>query len=145
MAKHWYVVANLRTAEILIETKEPNRLKLVKSLTNPLGQEKPRALVRKQSGRSVKSLGGAGVVRYSERKLQNPMDEVYTQFAKNIVAFLQKEQLKNNFSSLTVVAESKFLGKIRSSMKSDLKKSVKDWMKKDLQKIPRKELEGFLL
>lgn len=142
---HWFILASQKEARIFIKTSERKRLKLLKSLTNPLGTEKRRALVKKHAGRGVKSIGRIGSVSYSMPNRHDPHEQALIQFARELAQFLKSEKFKRNFESLTVVAEPHFLGKIKAEMRADLRKSVTKWIKKDLQKTPQKDLVGFLL
>lgn len=145
MFAHWYVVANQKKIRVFTEVPERNRLKLLKSLINPLGEEKRKSLVKKEAGHGIKSLGRVGVARYTENKRHDPHEEAAQQFASEIADFLEHENQQKNFDSLTIVAEPRFLGKIKAAMKPRLKKLVTDWVKKDLQKTPQKELQAALL
>ena len=142
---HWFVVASQKEARVFIKTSDRKQLRLLKSLTNPLGTVKRRDLIRKKAGRGVKSIGRVGSVSYSQPKRHDPHDEAVIQFAKEISQFLESERLNKNFESLTVVAEPHLLGKIRAVMGDYLNNSVTNWIKKDLQKTPKKELADFLL
>ena len=142
---HWYAVASQKEVRIFVKTSERPQLKLLKVLTNPLGGEKRRALIKKQAGRGVKSIGHLGSVHYSQPKRHDPHEEAVIQFSKEVAQFLQSEKLRKNFDSLTIVAEPHFLGKLRTEMKPNLQSVVIDWIKKDLQKTPKKELIDFLL
>ncbi len=142
---HWFVVASQKEARIFIKTLERKRLKLLNSLVNPLGTEKRRALIRKQAGHGVKSVGHLGSVSYSLPKRHDPHEDALDQFARKLAQFLESEKLKKNFESLTIVAAPHLLGKIKAEMRADLRASVTKWIKKDLQKTPQKALVGFLL
>lgn len=142
---HWFIVASQKEARIFTKTSNRRQLKLLKTLTNPLGSEKRAALIRKQAGRGVKSIGRVGFVSYSEPKRHDPHEQAVKQFAKDISHFLESEKLKNHFDSLTVIAEPRLLGKIRKEMRSDFQELVMDWVKRDLQKTPTKKLTDFLL
>lgn len=142
---HWYIVANQKEVRIFVKESERQQLKLLKILTNPLGREKRRALIRKQAGRGVRSVGHLGSVHYSEPKRRDPHEVAVIQFAREVAQFLEKEKLKKSFKSLTVVAEPHLLGKLRTEMIGSLKASVSSWITKDLQKTPRRELVKMLL
>lgn len=141
---HWIVVSNQKEAKIFVKTNERQRLKLLEVLVNPLSGEKRSALIRKQAGRGVKSIGRICSISYSEPKRHDPLEEASIQFAKQFADFLQKEKFKNRFSSVTIVAEPRFLGKLRSVMSSKLKASVVEWIRKDLQKTPKAMLADSL-
>jgi protein required for attachment to host cells len=140
----WFVVANQREAKIFVEIPQDGKLKILKTLTNPLGFEKKRGLIRKEAGRGVKSIGRASSVHYTERKRHDPHEEAVIQFAKELCQFLQSEKLKNSFESMAVVAEPHFIGIIKAEMKVSLKKSVTNWIKKDLLKMPQEKLNSIL-
>lgn len=142
---HWFVVISQKETRIFIKTFDGKHLRVLKSLTNPLGEVKRRELIRKQAGRGVKSIGRVGSVSYSQPKRHDPHDEAIIQFAKAVCHFLKSEKLKKNFDSLTVVAEPYLLGKIKVEMSKHVLSSVTKWIKKDLQKLPQKKLADFLL
>lgn len=142
---HWFVVASQKEARVFVKTSDRKQLRMLKSITNPLGLVKRRDLIRKQAGRGIKSIGQVGSVSYSEPKRHDPHDEAVVQFAREISRFLESEKLKKNFESLTVVAEPNLLGKIRNEMKDNLRKSVTTWINKNLQKTPQIDLAEFLL
>lgn len=142
--QHWYVVANREAVKIFIQNSDLRRLKQIKELNYSLGGAKRSALVRKQAGRGMKRGGGRTLGRFSIIK-HDPKEDVAIQFARKISLFLERERARFHFGSLTVVAEPRFLGKIRKAMGSEVKKCVKTWLARDLNKTPIKELPSFLL
>jgi protein required for attachment to host cells len=102
-------------------------------------------MIRKQSGMGVKSLGHIGMARHSETKRSDPKEMASLQFAKTVSDILYKEKQKKGFASLIICAEPHFLGKLKSEMQSSVKKSVTQWIHKDLQKIPTNKLPKFFL
>ena len=141
---HWFVVGSQEEARIFVNSQKKKSLTLLKSLVNPLATEKRRDLVRKQAGTGIKSIGKRGSIHYGKPKRHDPREQADIQFAKIVAKYLDGEKVKNSFDSLTVVAEPRFLGKIRKEMSASLKGSVDLWIKKDLQKIPKKDLFEFL-
>ncbi len=157
MFGHWYIVADQRTVRIFTEkpmAARPPRaagraslrsFELVKKINNPLGKAKTRDLLHQERGIGVKSLGHFGTsARYAETKRRNPHEEAAIQFAKNVVDFLQHERIEKNFTDLTVIAEPRFLGKLRSAMNEKLERQVTRWVRKDLQKATSAQLAAFL-
>ncbi len=142
---HWYIVASQKEVRIFIKALDRKQLKLIRSITNPLGMSKRRALIRKDAGRGVKSIGRVGFVSYSQPKRHDPHEEAIIQFAKEVSQYLESERLKKNFESLTLIAEPHFLGRIKAEMSNDLLSSVTNWIRKDLQKTPQKKIADFLL
>lgn len=142
---HWYVVASQKEVRIFVKTIERQKLKLLKTLTNSLGREKKRFLIRKQAGRGVRSTGHLGSVHFSYPKRHDPHEEAVIQFTKEVVQFLNKEMLKRSFNSLSIIAEPHLLGKLKAEMKKNLKVAVTQWIGKDLQKTPKLRLNEMLV
>lgn len=65
-------------------------------------------------------------------------------FAKQLVNFLNIQHQLKNYDYLTIAAEPRFLGKIREKMKPQTEKLVKNWIQRDLLKVPIKELVEHL-
>ncbi|MGE3757206.1 MAG: host attachment protein, partial [Pseudobdellovibrionaceae bacterium] len=140
MLEHWFIIASQKTVRILIEVQGSNKFKQIKVLDNPLGRERNRALIRKQAGRGIKSMGRVATVYYSQTKRHDPHEEAALQFSREIAKFLEVEKQKKSVGSLTIVAEPHFLGKIKNSLSPDVKKIVVGWIKKDLQKKSQEDL-----
>ena len=145
MYGHWYIVASQQTARIYTETTDHTKLRVLKEFDNPLLRVSKDRLVRHDDvGHQIRGTGSLGSVRYGGERV-DPHDEAATDFAKEISQYLLKELDKKNFVSLTVVAESGFLGKLRAAMKPRVDGHVIEWMRKDLVKVPDILLPEFLL
>lgn len=142
---HWFVVASQKEARVFVGMSDDENLRLLQSLTNPLGAEKRRDLIKKKAGRGVKSIGRLASINYSTPQRSDPHEDAILQFSRQLARFLESEKHKKNFESLTIVAEPHLLGKIRTQMSDHLKHSVTNWIKKDLQKTPQKDLANYLL
>ncbi len=145
MLGHWYLVASQKSVKIFTELPHRKTLKILKIFDNPLARERNRALVRKQAGRGMKSAGRLGVLHYTETKRHEPHEMAASQFAREIAEAIKEERRLKKFEHLTVVAEPRFLGKLRSAMGPELNELVVEWVKKDLQKTPQVELKKILL
>ncbi len=148
MLGHWYLVASQKMVKVFTEVpskKSFNRLKILKTLDNPLGRERNRELVRKQAGRGVRWAGGSTSLHYTHTKRHDPHEEASLQFASQVADFLKSDKRLKNFKSLTVVAEPSFMGKLKSAMGPRLGNSVVDWIQKDLIKTPQRKLMAMLL
>lgn len=80
------------------------------------------------------------------KNFENPIPEEASSvpFAKTLIYFLTNEHRLKNFNSLTIAAEPHFLGKIKGQLKPPLNETVKNWIRKDLIKIPLKHLPDHL-
>lgn len=144
MVVHWFVVMSQKTVRILTIARDTNQLTQLKLFDNPLGRLRKHDLVKKQAGRGQKSIGRTGLIHYSESKRSDPHEEAALQFAKQITDYLEIKRQQKKFNSLTIVAEPRFIGKVRSCMSPQLKKVVKQWYKKDLLKTPQDKLVQIL-
>jgi protein required for attachment to host cells len=145
MDKHWFVVAGQKTAKIFVETGLPKKLRLLKMIKNPLGGLKRSELLRKKAGVGVKSVGGRGSVHIVHTKRHDPLEEATNQFAKEVAQYLRSENLQKHIDELTIAAESKFLGKLKSELSGAMNGLEVEWIKKDFQNTPQKELGQILL
>ena len=144
MFGHWYLVTNQKTAKVFTETTSRGRLVLLKQLENPLANVRNRDMVRRQAGMGIRS-AGVGGTPYSEKQRSDPHEEAAYQFAKEIMKFLDSEKRQKNFETITIIAEPRFLGKLRSAMSKNLSRVVLEWVQKDLLKEPLKRLTQDLL
>lgn len=145
MKQSWYVVANQKEVNIYTESGYPNKMKLVRCIMNPLANSKKSELLSHKAGMSVKSLGGAGAVFNMRVKRTDPKEAALAQFAKEISEFLNEAHENKEYESLIVAAEPHFMGKIKAAFKAPLKKSVEQWINKDLQKLSQKDLAKALM
>jgi len=74
----------------------------------------------------------------------NPHDLIAEQFARQITNFLDHEHKQGRFSELIIVAEPRFLGRVRREMSDELKKVTTGWLGKDLEKATTATLESAL-
>ena len=146
MLGHWYVVGNQLELNVYTESSQRGKLKLVKAFKNSLGKEKKSAMIRNTAGMGIVSGGrtGRGAHRYMQAQRTDPREEAALQFSREVGGYLDKMGKLKEYSSLTVVAEPKFLGKLRSSMAPATEKKVSTWLKKDLCKAPKSKLQAAL-
>lgn len=140
MFGHWFVVASQSTTRVLTEGPRKGKFRLVEIYENPLAHEKNRALSRHKPSVSVRSVGNGKSARGTSSKKIEPREEAAIQFAKQIAKELDKLRKEKRFESLTIVAEPKFLGKLRSSLSAPTTKRVVEWRGADLGKVPLTQL-----
>lgn len=141
----WFIVASQKEARVFVHSSNRKKFTLINSIENELWTTKKRDLIKREAGRGVKSMGRVGTVRYSQLKRHDPREEATVQFARELIAFLEAERHKKSFDSLIVLAEPHLLGIIRAEMSVNLSKMVTDWIKRNLQKSPEREVNEFLL
>lgn len=143
MFGHWYIVASQKNMRVYV-MEENEELRMVHLLENPLAQVRRHDLVKKTSGRGVKAAGRDFLVRFTETSRQDPLEQASLQFAKKINHFLEQERSARAYTSLSIAAEPHFLGQLRSTMRPIIMRSVRRWIRKDLQKVPVERLAFFL-
>ena len=144
MNGHWYVVASQLRLKIFTQERDTKKLKLVKTLENPLGRERSRNLHGKKPGIGIRSSSSGGGFRHSETKGLSPHEQAAVQFSRKVAKYFERAYENKDFTSLTIASEPHFMGKLKTSMKSDLNKMVVTWIKKDFQKLPDRDLPKVL-
>jgi protein required for attachment to host cells len=106
----WILVANRADAKLLEGAKE---LRVLRSIEHPEGRLKPGEINSDRSGLSFQRRGtGAS----SLDKAHDPTDQVADRFAHRLAGMLHDEGARNAFDRLVLIAEPRFLGKLRENM-----------------------------
>lgn len=121
MYGHWYVVANQKQVNVFTQIKD---------------EDESNNQLKNKYGNKLQLI----------KKFDNPIPEEASSvpFAKEVINYLDKQQQIKSFTSLAVIAEPRFLGKIKAQMKPQLISVVTNWIKKDLHKIPLGHLADHL-
>jgi protein required for attachment to host cells len=117
-------------------------LKFQQRLENEICDERSSDISRHRPG--AINEGGAGVARHIMDAGTDPHEVASKQFAHKVADFLDHERSEGRLSQLIVVAEPRFLGRIRSEMADGLKKITTCWVDKDLDKAPTSVLESTI-
>ncbi len=141
MNGHWYVIASQLRVKVFTQDLESKKLKLLKTLENPLGRERSRNLHGKKPGISITSFSG---VHNVESGGLSPHEQAAVQFSREVAEYLGRTSENKDFVSLTVAAEPHFLGKLKASMEAKIKEKVTEWIEKDYQKLPDQDLPEVL-
>src|SRR5688572_12229825 len=106
----WIVIVTRVDARIFKEKP----FQRVGTLLNALGREKNRAMTTdKPSKNRSKFAGYKGVHTMNDA---NPHEDAAVDFAKKVAEYLRKAQAQNRFTDLTLVAESKMMGRVKKEM-----------------------------
>ncbi len=117
-------------------------LKFQQRLENEMSGERNSDISRHRPG--VVNEGGSGVARHVMDAGSDPHELASKQFAHRVAGFLDHERAEGRLSQLIVVAEPRFLGRLRSEMGDGLKKITTCWVDKDLDKAPTSVLESTI-
>lgn len=130
----WILIAN-RTGALLYKETYSGNLQFLRLFTNPLGRMRNRFLQADRPGLNRGKFKGATPHRMTGER--DPHDEAADTFAREIVQFVKAEDFRHNDLDLKVVAEAKFLGKIKSHFSRNKLKDKITWIEKDLKNIPQ--------
>lgn len=126
--RRWIVVANQAGARIF-EGRSGAPLSLVKRIDNPEGTLKNSQIDSDQQGRTFDSRQSAS--RHAMEAQVTPHEQVAITFAKKLADLAQLGRTQNEYSELVLVAEPKFLGRIKDSLDSTTLKGVSRTIEKD--------------
>lgn len=135
---NWIVSANRIQARIFSE----DPFELLKVLKNPLGREKNKALMTDKPG-SGRSRYAKSTAIHSMSGEKDPHDEAAEQFARKICRYLELRHDDHQFANITIAAEPKLMGKIRSHMPKHLAQATQ-WLAKDYGHLSDYELAETL-
>jgi protein required for attachment to host cells len=139
---HWYLVAN-RTEAVIYEGKLNGSFHFVKRFENPRGSLAEKELGGGKPGRSFSSARGSGVRHgLAPRTFQH--EEVAVQFARKIGRAMDAAALKNEMSSLVVIAEPHFLGLLNGEFSKRVKSIISREVPREWARGSDRELKDFL-
>lgn len=146
----WYVVASNTGARIM--TVKAHAFELVEVLDHPDGRKKESAFGTDSPGRTYDSHsqkssthGEYSTSSHSFSKEESLAEHEANRFAKTVMDRLEILRTQNRFGKLTLVAESKFLGRLGSHGSQDLLKCIENRIAKDIAHLALEDLATKLL
>lgn len=136
----WMMIANRVEAKVY-HLNRKGRMQLLGRFENPDGRGRNREFKHDQPGMSRARF--AESAPYSLDGGKNPHDEVADQFARTLGRFLKKQVALGNFVAIKIVAEPRFLGKIKRECEAELGEKA-EWIGKDLVNVPPAEWPRIL-
>ena len=143
MGTRWYAVLSQNRARIFEEKKVGSVLKKIKTLDNEIGRERPRNLAKHSPG-ITKNRFGRGSQKHVMAGKKDWHDDSAKQFARAIVTYLDEQRKLDKFEELIVCAEPRFLGRFKEAISKTTEKRVKEWVRKDFDKLPDTQLPKVL-
>lgn len=117
----WIIVANRSRARILqAESSDSDTLQEIADMVHPASQLSRQDVISDAPGRFAASVGG----RHSGQPETDFKHETAEQFAREIIANLEKGRMQNNFDRLGLVAAPLFLGVLRKKLPNPLAQMV---------------------
>lgn len=143
MEKTWILVAHRGGARLFEHPDDRSALAaaLIHKMDHPAGKLKGRDIDTDKHGRSFDSRGAS---RHAYATEETPVDHVADVFAQQIAGFLDTARAQQRFAKLVLVAEPRFLGKLRAAMTTSTAAHVVATVGKDLAHIDTRELPHHL-
>ncbi|MCC6278929.1 MAG: host attachment protein [Oligoflexia bacterium] len=138
----WIVILNRTEARIFKRTAFNKPLRKTRTVTNPLGREKNRALSRGKPGIDRLKVKGA-TTYHSMTREKNPHEDAAIQFAHKVAKLLDGERLKGTFESLIIVGDPRLTGHLRNELSQSTLKLVSQWETKNLAKFTDKKISDL--
>lgn len=117
--------------------KAGDGLKRIEVIDHPDGQLKGREIDSDKSGRSFDSVGHG---RHANGRDHTATEHVADVFATHLSKMLEQRRTDNQFSKLIIVADSRFLGKLRAALTPQTAKLVVGSLDRDLAGISDRDL-----
>lgn len=145
----WVVVGHRAGAQVFCH--EGKELTLLQDFLFPDGKSKENKLVSDRPGRSFdsfsKSRGGhqTGGPRHAMSSKESPSDHAMTVFSETIADWLESARKENKFDKLILIAEPRFIGRLKSHLSTPTLQLVISEKEKDYSWLKKPELERRLL
>lgn len=141
MNTHWYLIAHRAGARIFEQEGVKPELRLIRNFENPEGKLKTSELVFDRQGRSESS----NTLRHNALgDSDEPRQRVLESFVRELGEFLEKEALRNAFTSIVLVAEPHFLGELKKVIGKVTSQRLSETVTKDLVHVSDQDIERYL-
>ncbi|MBU6374907.1 MAG: host attachment protein [Bdellovibrionales bacterium] len=143
----WIVVASQSQARIFRYLGLKSGLELVEKIQHPEGRLLDRELGADRPGRSFSSAAAGGRSSYSEER--TPHEQQAWEFARRLAGRLKAARGRNEFRALMLVAESRFLGILKSCLDQQTQKILvatldREYHQKSSSELSR-QIQQYLL
>jgi protein required for attachment to host cells len=136
METTWIVTADAGRARFFAETDPSQPLQEIDDMVNEMGRMRPSEIYTDNVGPtagagSTHDTGGA-VPNKQYEPPTSPEEQARISFAKAVAGMLLKGHQEKRFQKLTLIAEPKFLGVLRTALDPQLKPLISQEINKDL-------------
>jgi protein required for attachment to host cells len=145
--QRWYVVASATEAKIFASNSTNGSVNLVETLENVeggipnhnLGSDRPGRVFNAHNAQAaLGSQHSSSQHIYSSH--ESPHEHLISIFAKQLASRIENARTKNLFDELVLVAEPRFLGKLRTKLSKSTDKLVRDTIEKDLCSLSEQDV-----
>lgn len=137
MPKVRILVADASRARLFSVESPTADLKEVDTFLNPEGRLHDADLTTDRPGRQADSMNSG---RSAMDEANDPKEVETQRFARELAESLDKTRNQDEMEKLYLAAPPKFMGELRKQMKSELKATVVEEIKKDLSQLNAREL-----
>ncbi|MGR8921439.1 MAG: host attachment protein [Gammaproteobacteria bacterium] len=130
--KRWLLVANQSAARLFEVNADTPRLREIEDFTNPSGRLHDGDLDADRGGRTFDS---AGEGRHAMTREQSATGQAADAFARDLAARLAAGRKADDCGALLLVAEPRFLGRLRAMLDDATAALVRDTLDKDLTRL----------
>lgn len=137
----WVIIANRAGVRIYSRVGYRRQLRLIDEKSCPRGRLKTGELISDRPGQSFYSDSSRRHFFSSEHDAQ---DQVAQAFVKKIALFLKKSWGENLFDRLVLIAEPRFLGKLRKALGPRLRNKLIGVLDKELIGVSERQLLNYV-
>lgn len=136
----WILVANRARASLFERRGKANKwIVHLRTIEHPEGRLRDRAMNSDKSGRTFPRHGtGSSPLE----KSHDPVEQEARRFAHVIASVLTEEAARNSFGKLVVVAEPRFLGRLREALGHSTRARIALTVPKDIAEIGVHEIQS---
>jgi protein required for attachment to host cells len=119
-------------AEARFFTKHGPNLRVLQAFAHPDGRLQDHALGTDQPGRSFDRMGPG---RHAQQPAHSPSENVTDTFVRALAGALEARRTAHEFDDLVLVADPKFLGRLRAELSSDTLRLISVTIDKDFANL----------
>jgi protein required for attachment to host cells len=139
MAIQWILVAQRAGAKIFQSNASGAKLHLIQDIKHPTGRLKDGELVSAKAG-SLFSPAAGNAARSATDSENTPHDHDAQMFANELAQIIEKGRVLNSFDQLILVAEPRFMGRLRAALSRSADHKLVSIIEKDLAHLTEFEL-----
>lgn len=139
MKPTWTLVADRSEARLF--RGAPRHLRRIETFSHVAGRLKDSEIYSDRAGRSFDSMGKSG---HANQPAHSPSENLAIEFARMLAGVLERGRTDHQYEALVVVADSKFLGRLRHELTKETAKLVVGSLARDLSGVFDADLPRYL-
>lgn len=139
MKATWTLVADRSEARLF--RGAPRYLRRIETFSHVVGRLKDSEIDSDRAGRSFDRMGKTG---HANQPAHSPSENLANEFARMLAGVLERGRTDHQYEALVVIADSKFLGRLRQELTTETAKLVIGSLAKDLSGVLDADLPRYL-